>query len=63
MIKNLTSRLFNERNWIFKVMTELGIKINASEENMQCKGDVGVKSDCLKKGPRPVGGLPSVGSF
>ena len=26
-------------------------------------GGVGVKADCLKKGPRPIGGMPSVGVF
>ena len=24
---------------------------------------VGDKADCLKKGPRPIGGMPSVGVF
>ena len=27
------------------------------------KGGVGVKADCLKKGPRPTGGMPSVGGL
>ena len=26
-------------------------------------GGVGVKADCLNIGPRPIGGLPSVGVF
>ena len=30
---------------------------------LDIRGDVGVKADCLKKGPRPIGGLPSMGVF
>ena len=28
-----------------------------------CGGGVGAKADCLKKGPRPIGGMPSVRVF
>ena len=27
------------------------------------KAVVGVKADCLEKGPRPIGGMPSVGGL
>ena len=30
---------------------------------LRCSGGVGDKADCLKKGPRPIGGMPSMGVF
>ena len=35
----------------------------ATQEIFCNTSGVGVKADCLKKGPRPIGGMPTVGVF